>query len=78
MQVLKLTAICDQPSSRSTTLRSFMFDNGVTCVKAAKMIPAVDGKSLIYSQTAPNSRVLLQQGQLGCWWWKLLSKNSLR
>ncbi len=78
MQVLKLTAICDQPSSRSTTLRSFMMDNGVTCVKAAKMTPAVDGKGLIYSQTAPNSRVLLQQGQLGCWWWKLLSQNNLR
>ncbi len=55
-----------------------MMDNGVTCVKAAKMTPAVDGKGLIYSQTAPNSRVLLQQGQLGCWWWKLLSQNNLR
>lgn len=44
MQVLKLTAICDQPSSRSTTLRSFMFDSGVIYVKAAKMTPAVDGK----------------------------------
>ncbi len=29
-QVLRLTAICDQPSSRSTTLRSFIFENGVT------------------------------------------------
>ena len=48
MQVLKLTAICDQPSSRSTTLRSFMSDKRVACVKAAQMTPAVDGKSLIY------------------------------
>jgi len=55
-----------------------MFDSGVICVKAAKLTPAVDGKSLIYSQTAPNSLVLLQQGQLGYWWWKLLSKNNLR
>ena len=78
MQVLKLTAICDQPSSRSTTLRSFMMDNGVTCVKAAKMTPAVDGKGLIYRHATLNSRVLLQQDRLGYWLWKLLNQSKLR